>query len=422
MPIRQMTAPMMNRQRGRRAFGADAEGVTSALIVVAVALLAIGVVMAASTSVGLERSLMDPAVWRGALGRQIIYAGIGLAVLVVFSYLDVGMFRWRERRVFQPAIVPFLLSLVLLAAVWLPQLGRVSHGRHRWIQLGSVQFQPSEIAKVSLILLLSAMFSRQEQLRNRAGPGATLPIFAIGLVCVMIGIEDFGTAVLLAVVGGLMLIVGGCRLSALMAWVIPGLAGFAALLVTHPYRVERLTTFMRIWDDPLGKGYHPIQSLVAIASGGWTGVGLGGGLSKHGYLPEARTDFVFSVLCEETGFVGGMVVIGLFVALTVLGIRVMHMIRDGDGGFRRLFVFGVTAWIGLQATMNIAVVTVMAPTKGIALPFVSAGGTGLLCLCAAVGLSAGVARHSKLNQSLEMGRDTIIDADGRKRDIWGVAL
>ena len=200
----------------------------------------------------------------------------------------------------------------------------------------------------------------------------------------------------------MVLIVGGCRLMALAAWAIPVLAGFTYLLISHPYRVDRLLGFLHIWENRLDSGYHAIQSLAAIASGGWTGRGLGAGMAQYGYLPEARTDFVFAVICEETGFVGGVVVILLFIALVCLGMRTMRLAGSRDGGFVALFAFGVTAMIGLQALMNIAVVTVVAPTKGIALPFVSAGGSGLLSFGIAVGLLAGVARRAESRRVHEL--------------------
>ena len=148
-----------------------------------------------------------------------------------------------------------------------------------------------------------------------------------------------------------------------------------------------------MWQDSRGAGYHAIQSLGAIASGGWNGRGLGAGVAQFGYLPEARTDFVFAVISEEMGFAGGATVILLFITLVILGWRAMRSAPRDDGGFQRLFVFGVIATIGLQALMNVAVVTVMTPTKGIALPFVSAGGSSVLCFGGAIGLAAGVARR-----------------------------
>ncbi|HEY3242969.1 MAG TPA: FtsW/RodA/SpoVE family cell cycle protein, partial [Phycisphaerae bacterium] len=214
---------------------------------------------------------------------------------------------------------------------------------------------------------------------------------AIGICAGLVGIEDFGTAALLAAVGGLMLLAGGARLAHLALLALPGLAAFAYLLIAKPYRLERLTAFRNIWADPRGQGYHAIQSLATIASGGWFGRGLGNGVQKFGYLPEARTDFIFSVICEETGLFGAFVVMLLFAGLVWLGIA---CVRAAPTALGRLLALGITLLIGLQAAMNVAVVTVAAPTKGIALPLVSAGGSGILFLGAAIGLAASVAYHA----------------------------
>jgi cell division protein FtsW len=173
---------------------------------------------------------------------------------------------------------------------------------------------------------------------------------------------------------------------------MPAAAGMTAMIAFWPYRLERLTSFVNIWADPAGKGYHAIQSLVSFASGGLTGRGLGNGIQKHGYLPEARSDFIFSVIGEELGLLGVVAVIGLFAVILWQGRKIMLASPDPLG---RLLAFGVTWLLGLQAAMNIAVVTVSVPTKGIALPFVSAGGSGLLLLGAAIGILLNVARQTR---------------------------
>lgn len=336
------------------------------------------------------------------LGRQAAVAVGSCLVMVVCSRIGPGFFRWRTGSVLQPAVGVFLASLVLLGLVWVADLGVTSHGRSRWLTLGPIGFQPSDVAKPALVIFLAAVLSRRNNPPTFADakdgahvrPGVFWPVVGMGAVCLMVGWEDFGSAALLGTVGGLMLFVGGCRFLSLMACAVPAAGAFAYLLVSHPYRLERLLTFLNSWKDPRSAGYHATQSLAAIASGGWTGCGLGAGLAKYGYLPESRTDFVFAVICEETGVLGGSIVITLFVALVCLGMRAMFLVDRADGGFLRLFAFGVTAMVGLQAAMNIAVVTVLVPTKGIGLPFVSVGGTSLLCFSVAIGLLAGVPRRS----------------------------
>lgn len=369
-------------------------GAVSVLLVAPAALMAIGLVMIASTTASLDRPFESSLIWPAPLVRSAAFVAVAMLAMLIGSRIDVGRLRWRPGSLFQPAIAILATAGTLLALVWVSGIGVESHGRKRWIDLGPIGFQPSEFAKLALVIVVAALLSRPRS-ESRAAPRLLAPILAIAVLCLLVGIEDFGTAALLAMVGLVMLIVGGCSLGALAAWTMPALGGFAYLLFSHPYRVERLTNFLRIWEDPHGAGYHPIQSLAAIASGGWFGQGLGSGLSKFGYLPESRSDFVFAVICEETGVLGGSAVIALFVVLMIFGARVMLRAGESDGGFRRLFAFGMTTMIGLQALLNIAVVTVVAPTKGIALPFVSAGGSGIICYALAMGLLAGVERTAE---------------------------
>jgi cell division protein FtsW len=161
-----------------------------------------------------------------------------------------------------------------------------------------------------------------------------------------------------------------------------------ALLFSAPYRLERITAYLRFWDEPQGSGYQPLQSLTTVASGGWLGTGLGSGVQKYGYLPESRTDFIFAVICEELGLFGAALVIALFCVMIWLSLRIMLTARSR---FERLLAFGLGATIGLQAAMNIAVVAVVTPTTGISLPLVSAGGSGLLAFCLATGVLAAIA-------------------------------
>ena len=207
----------------------------------------------------------------------------------------------------------------------------------------------------------------------------------------LVGKEDFGTSVLLGGVGGSMLFVAGCRLRHLGGAAAVGAWSLIALLYSAPYRVARLAAFRDLWGDPQGAGYQPIQSLAAIASGGWFGTGLGSGIQKHGYLPECRSDFIFAVMCEEMGTLGGGLVLALFSLFVLLGIRTM---LAAPTRFERLLAFGLTATIGLQAAMNVAVVTVLAPTTGIPLPLISAGGSGMLTSCGAVGVLAAIAARA----------------------------
>jgi len=361
--------------------------------------MAVGAVMAWSTGAALDRSLIEARSLVGPAGRQAMFAVGAFATMMILSHIDIGVLRWKPGRLVQWPVLVLAIAVALLLAVWLPDVGHASHGRHRWINLGSIGFQPSELTKPAMVLFVAGVLTRRSAIGRSGVIRPHVAVLGIGVLCALVGVEDFGTAALLGMVGGLMLLTGGCRFRDISIWAIPGVMAFAALLFSHPYRVKRLFSFLHVWDDPQGAGYHAIQSLVAIASGGWTGVGLGAGLAQHGYLPEARTDFVFSVICEESGFFGGVTVILLFVALVYFGLRVMTLASQRGDEFAKLFAFGITATIGLQALINLSVVTVIAPTKGISLPFVSAGGSGVLCLGASVGLLAGMARRYSISQA-----------------------
>jgi cell division protein FtsW len=234
-----------------------------------------------------------------------------------------------------------------------------------------------------------------------------LPGVAIlGAVCGIILVEDLGTAVLIGAVGVILLLAAGARWWH-VALMIPPAAAAIVLSVAHsPYRLRRLTAFLDPWADPEGVGYHPIQSLLAIAGGQLTGRGLGNGIQKFGYLPEDTTDFLFAVICEELGVAGAGAVVGLYLALLWVGLGV---VRESRHAFCRLVGLGVLATIGIQAAMNIAVVTVVVPTKGIALPLLSNGGTGWVMCGAAIGLLAAIDRLNQLEQDQQAEAQAVAD-------------
>lgn len=362
-----------------------------AMLVVAVALLACGAVIIASTSASLDRSLFDTG-WLGTyFGRQIIFAGTGLVLMLATSRFAPFMLRSQSARVWVPRIL-FAFSVASLIATMIPGVASVQHGSGRWVRFATsgltFGFQPSEIAKPALVLLLASILG-ESGADTRSLRKCFLPAAAVLGGCVLLVAKaDFGTAVLLACVGGGLMIVAGCKWRYLMPIIAIGGAVMSALLYFVPYRMERLTAFRDVWADPGGAGYQPIQSLTAIASGGWFGTGLGTGVQKYGYLPECHTDFVFAILCEEMGAIGGFMIIALFGVAVWLGLRTM---LAAPTRFERLTAFGLTALLGLQALMNMAVVTVVAPTTGISLPFVSAGGSGTLTFSLVVGMLAAIA-------------------------------
>ncbi len=368
----------------------------SPILVLGCILLLVGVVMAFSTTASLDRPFFSGNPWRAIGVKQAAFAGIGMLLMGVGYRVGYQRLAWRGPQAgrwswFQPAALVLMLAIVTLLLTLIPGIGVARNGARRWLQIGPAEFgigfQPSEFAKIAVIIFLSAWLPTRRVLLGEFRRGILPPVMVVATVAVLVVIEDLGTAALIVVTGGLIILAAGARCKHALLLSAPAVTGFTWLVMTTPYRMERLTAHLNIWKDPLGKGYHAIQSLVAIASGGWRGQGLGAGIQKYGYLPEAETDFVFAILCEEMGLVGGLTILAVFGAMTVLGYRAMRRSPDAHGS---LLALGLTLLIGLQAAMNIAVVTVAVPTKGISLPLVSAGGSGIMCFCVALGLLASV--------------------------------
>jgi cell division protein FtsW len=359
---------------------------------VAAALLSLGVVMVFSASA----NLTSPSIWQNVLKnpavRQALFTCVALVALLIVGLCPYEFWRFRVGTYFQPGIFLIVITVALLAAVLV--VGEERNGARRWLPLGpssiGLGFQPSEVTKLSQVIFLAAYGAHLGQRIRRFWSGLLPALLVVGMIAGLVGKEDFGTAALLILVAGCLLLAAGARIWHLILAALPGLVGFAYLIITRPYRVERLTSFIDPYADPLGRGYHQIQSLITIASGGWWGKGLGCGVQKYGYLPEGRNDFIFAVICEELGIIGGIAVIALFAILLWHGRKA---VLAAGSVFGRLLALGATLTIGFQAAMNIAVVTVSVPTKGIALPLVSAGGSGVILLSCLVGLLVNVARY-----------------------------
>ena len=356
-----------------------------AILAIATGLLGIGAVMTYSATAGLEHPLPLADWWKSQAIRQLVYVAGGLAAMLVMSRVPYRL--WTLRRGL-PAIFFLIAALAMTVLVMVPGLGHEARGATRWVYIGPVHFQPSEIVKLALPVFLATWIGCRANVRSFWF--GFVPVAAvIGLSIGAVGLEDFGTAALLAAVGGAMLLVGGACWTHVFLLIMPAVPAFMYLLHTPGAPDQRLTTFMNIWEHPQGTGYQAIQSLCTIANGGWWGKGLGRGLVKS-YLPEARSDFIFAVICEELGVAGAVAVIGLLIVLLWQGLIVVRRCQDPVG---RLLAFAMVMTLGVQAVMNIAVVTVSVPTKGISLPLVSAGGTGVIFLGGLVGVLANVTRQ-----------------------------
>ena len=348
------------------------------LVLVTLGLTAFGLVMVYSaTSASAALGHANPT---GYLERQTAYALVGIALLVAAARTD-----FRKLRALAPTLV--VAALVLCAAVLV--LGERVNGARRWIGFGPVAFQPSELAKLALVVWCAAYLARRpapRTLKDLARPIGTL----VGLFCLLILVEpDLGTVIVIVVMVGAMLLVSGTPLPTLGAayGIVVGLGALAAW--TSPYRRERLLTFLDPWHDPLGAGLQNVQALISVGSGGVFGRGLGQGIEKIHYLPEAHTDMIFAVIGEELGLVGAAVVCAGYCAFAYAGLRLAISCKDPFG--KRLAA-GITALVCGQAAINLAAVLGLAPLTGIPLPFVSYGGSSLVVALLSVGILLNIAR------------------------------
>lgn len=358
------------------------------LLYPALGLLAIGILMVFSSSYA--KSLDIDRIGNDGfhyLKRQALFAGVGVVAMVVMAHIQ-----YRSLRRYADWIMA--VSLFLLVLVYF--IGISEGGATRWIGYGPVRIQPSEIAKVALVLYLAALVtSKGYPIRDLAG-GFLAPITAVALTFVLIEREpDLGTAAVIGLSGLAMLFLAGARCSHLLAVCALGGLFVTVAVLGHGYRGDRVRIFFNPHLDPLGDGYQIIHGVNAVGSGRLTGLGIGAGREKY-YLPAANTDFVFATLAEETGLWGSLVLIGL---LLVLGYRAFRIANHCEDDFGTLLAAGLAAVILLQAAMNIAVVTASVPATGVPLPFVSYGGTSLVMTMASVGILLSITRHAPLAAS-----------------------
>jgi cell division protein FtsW len=284
-------------------------------------------------------------------------------------------------------VVLLIAALVLLVAVLVPGVGAVVNGSRRWLRLGPMNFQASELARVFvLVYLASYAVRRREELRDTL-LGFAKPMAPLALAAGLLLIEpDFGAASVLLVTGVGLLFIAGARLRYVIALCAGGGALLALVAVSSAYRVKRLLAFLDPWSDPFASGFQLTQSLIAIGRGEWFGVGLGASVQKLFYLPEAHTDFVFAVLAEEFGLIGIVMIVGLFVLLVWRSFHIARLAREAGLAFQSYLATAFGLWVGLQAFINIGVNMGLLPTKGLTLPLVSYGRSSLVVTLAWVGL------------------------------------
>jgi cell division protein FtsW len=352
------------------------------LVILISGLLVFGLIMISSASVVMSKT---------GTGKENFYffsqlqaAALGLFFLYVASRLDFNI--WKKF-----SLVIFILNFAMLIAVFIPGLGFSHNGATRWINLGFMGYQPSESIKLALILFLAYWLEKKGDDIKDLYRGV-LPFFAIvgSVIALVLMQPDMGTATVLAVTAGVMFFVSGASFRHLFAVLGVAVAGVAVLIKAAPYRMARLTIFLHPTSDKSGAGYQISQALLAIGTGGLTGLGFGRSRQKFNYLPEAATDSIFAVISEELGLIRASLVVFVFL---LFGVRGYKIAKGAPDTFSRLVATGITTWIVAQAFINILAILSLMPLTGVPLPFISYGGTSLVMILTACGILLSISRH-----------------------------
>lgn len=316
--------------------------------------------------------------------QQGLFFLVGIFVMLFCSRINLNFLKKKANLILAGCFL--LLILVLI-----PGIGTVRNGSRSWFGIGGFGVQPSEFAKLGLIIFTSKYLSRNQKSMGDVKKGA-LPIFlVIGVFFLLIMLEpDFGTAMVMALTLIALIFISGLKISFFVKLGILGLAGIALLIIAAPYRMARIVSFLNPWSDPLGSGYQIIQSLYAIGPGGLLGQGFLNSRQKHFYLPEPQTDFIFSIISEEFGFLGVLIVCGFFLFIFY---RMLRIALQSNNLFSKYLAFGLAFGILIQASLNLAVVVGLIPVTGVTLPFFSYGGSSLLISMISVGLILNVSRE-----------------------------
>ncbi|MHA0855849.1 stage V sporulation protein E [Paenibacillus sp. CMAA1364] len=316
--------------------------------------------------------------------RQGIFAALGVMAMFVTASLDYRI--WLTY-----AKAGLVICFILLIMVLIPGIGNVRGGARSWLGIGSFGIQPSEFMKLGMILYLAKWLSRDHMDITSFRKGLLPPLALIGTAFGLIMLQpDLGTGSVMFGAAMMIVFTAGAQMKHLGMLALVGMVGFAGLILAAPYRLKRITAFLDPWSDPLGAGYQIIQSLYAIGPGGLGGLGLGMSRQKYSYVPEPQTDFIFSILAEELGFIGGMIVLLLFLVLMWRGMRIAMTIQDRFGS---LLAVGIIGMLAIQVIINIGVVIGMMPVTGITLPLISYGGSSLTLMLTALGILLNLSRH-----------------------------
>lgn len=353
------------------------------ILLITLILLIVGMIMVYSSSyVWAEFNYQDAFYF---VKRQLFFVTLGLFLIIVFTHMPYDI--WCKY-----SLIILIFCFILLIIVLFPGVGLVRGGARSWIGVGAFSIQPAEFIKLGLIIFLASVLG-QERIQITSFMKGFLPLtLLIFIVFSLIMLQpDFGTGLVIVSTCMLILFVAGAKLSHLFSLVITGLIGFAFLIISAPYRLKRITAFLDPWEDPLGDGFQMIQSLYAIGPGGLIGAGFGNSLQKYFYLPEPQTDFIFSIIAEELGFLGGATILILFLLLCWRGFVIALKTTDR---FASILAFGISSMLLIQVAINISVVIGLIPVTGITLPLISYGGSSLLLNIAAIGILLNISKYT----------------------------
>ncbi|MDD5579110.1 MAG: putative lipid II flippase FtsW [Methylobacter sp.] len=350
----------------------------SLLLAVCTSLLLIGYVMVASSSMHLGVNIAGNSLYYPI--KQLIHISLGLILAACLT--TVSMRTWEK-------IGPwlFIVGLLLLIGVLVNGLGIKVNGSVRWLSIGGLRIQVSEVVKFFAVIYMAGYVNRHHESIRKSAFGLLKPLLLFSLACVLLLLEpDFGSAVVILMIAMGIMFLGGARLSQFI--ILLAFVALLAILLVYfsPYRLVRVTSFLNPWADPLNTGFQLVQALISFGRGEWLGVGLGSGIQKLFYLPEAHTDFLFSVIAEELGLAGVITVIGLFSVLVWRAFEIAAAAEKAGQRFSAFIAYGLGIWFGFQSFVNMGVNMGILPTKGLTLPLMSYGGGSMIVMCCAVAL------------------------------------
>jgi len=400
--------PLLSSKGGKAGskldWGFDFDNLDPALTIAFISLLSIGLIMVASSSISVaDRDFSNPFYY---FQRQLLFVAMGLvAALTVFK---IRLAQWEKS-----SVALLILALLLLVLVLVPGIGKSVNGSTRWLPLGIFNLQVSELAKLFVVVYVSGYLVRHGDAVRNSLSGFLKPMMTVGFVGLLLLMEpDFGATVVIMGTVLAMTFLAGARFVQFISFVFIFACAALLLVVTSPYRMQRITSFANPWADPFDSGFQLTQSLIAIGTGGWFGTGLGGSVQKLFYLPESHTDFLFAVLSEELGFVGIFIVVMLYSILFFRSFKIASQAEDAGNYFAAYMAYGIGIWLSMQAIINMGVNIGLLPTKGLTLPLMSYGGSSLIVCCMAVGLLMRI--HYETNGAVKQASRKVSGKAARK--------